>query len=294
MGSTRARARLLGYPALLGLATLLIAGGAAGRPGSSPVLRVSVTGAGRVTSSDARIKCHTRCSAIYRPGKVRRLTAEPNTNFQFERWDGDCIGLAPICDVALDRNTSVRATFVGEPVELAISVGGPGKVTSVPAGITCGEGSYACQLMVPHASKVTLIPVPDSTGRFGAWDGPCSSAGSGACTVRVESPRTETAAAFGHSSPQSGDQLLTVTPYDSLVHVTSQPAGIDCPPSCGASFSSGTVVTLRLNRGLWQGACTGENLDRCALSSTLRPRSESRRLHRPRRCPRFAPQLKCR
>ena len=76
---------------------------------------------------------------------------------------------------------------------------------------------------------------------------------------------TETAAAFGHSSPQAGDQPLTVTLHNSFPSVTSQPAGIDCPPTCQASFPSGTIVTLLTNDGIWSGACTGETLDRCAL-----------------------------
>ena len=216
-------------------------------------------------SSDGLVDCARPCSLRYPRGTRLRLTAKPAANYLFVRWSGDCIGVAPICDVALDRSTSVRAIFVGEPVVLVVSVGGPGKVTSVPAGLDCGGAAYACLLTAPYASNVTLSPIPDSTGRFGAWDGPCSSAGLGACTVRLQNPRTETAAAFGHSSPQSGEQPLTVTPYDSLVQVTSQPAGIDCPPACMESFPSGTVVTLRLNRGLWQPACRGEDLARCTL-----------------------------
>jgi hypothetical protein len=39
--------------------------------------------------------------------------------------------------------------------------------------------------------------------------------------------------------------------------VTSQPAGIDCPSTCSASFSSGTLVTLMMSAGHWGGACTG-------------------------------------
>jgi hypothetical protein len=259
------RARTLGT--FLALAVFLVGGGAAARPDQGTFLRVAVAkGFGRVMTSDGRLNCRTRCAVRYQRGKIRRLTAKPAAHYLFTRWSGDCIGTAPICDVALDRDTSARAGFVGEPAGVIISVGGPGHVTSVPAGINCGEGSHVCSLAALYASKITLTPVPDTGGRFGAWDGPCAAAGSGPCTVRVESPVTQTAAAFGHSSPQAGDQPLTVVLYDSYVSVTSQPSGIDCPPTCGASFSSGTVVTLRRNRGLWQGACTGETtLDRCSL-----------------------------
>ena len=122
-----------------------------------------------------------------------------------------------------------------------------------------------CSLGLRYATKVTLIPHPDSDGRFAAWDGPCAAAGTGPCTVRVGSPLSETAAAFGHSSPHAGDQPLTVTLHNSFPRVTSRPAGIVCPPTCQASFPSGTIVTLLTYDGIWAGACTGETLQRCAL-----------------------------
>ncbi len=249
------------FPAL---GVFLLCGGAAARPDRGTVLHAAVKGAGRVVTPDGRLDCRTRCSVPYRRGTIRRLTAEPADHYLFTRWSGDCIGTAPNCDVALDRDTSVRAGFVGEPAGVVISVGGPGHVTST-GGINCGPGSHVCSIAAPYASEITLTPIPDSGGRFSGWDGPCAAAGAGSCTVRVESPVTRTAAAFGHSSPQAGDQALTVTLYGSATGVTSQPAGINCPPTCQASFPSGTIVTLHRNSGLWAGACTGETLDRCAL-----------------------------
>ena len=250
---------------VLALAVFLVGGGASARPDRGTVLRVAVAkGVGRVMTSDGRLNCRTRCSIRYQRGTIRRLTAKPAAHYLFTRWSGDCIGTAPNCDVALDRATSVRAGFVGEWSGVVISVGGPGRVTSVE-GINCGEGSHVCSLGLRYATKVTLIPHPGSDGRFAAWDGPCAAAGTGPCTVRVGSPLSETAAAFGHSSPQAGDQPLTVTLHNSFPRVTSQPAGIVCPPTCQASFPSGTIVTLLTYDGIWAGACTGETLQRCAL-----------------------------
>ena len=258
------QARIFGT--FLALGVFLVGGGAAARPDRGTVLRATVVkGAGRVMTSDGRLNCRTRCSIRYQRGTIRRLTANPAAHYLFTRWSGDCIGTAPNCDVALDRATSVRAGFRGEPAGVVISVGGPGHVTSVPTGISCGEGGHVCSLGAPYGSEITLTPVPGTGGRFAAWDGPCAAAGTGPCTVRFESPSTQTAAAFGHSSPQAGDQPLTVTLRNSLPSVTSQPAGINCPPTCQASFPSGTIVTLHTNNGLWSGACTGETLDRCAL-----------------------------
>ena len=122
------------FPAL---GVFLLCGGAAARPDRGTVLHAAVKGAGRVVTPDGRLDCRTRCSVPYRRGTIRRLTAEPADHYLFTRWSGDCIGTAPNCDVALDRDTSVRAGFVGEPAGVVISVGGPGHVTST-GGINCG------------------------------------------------------------------------------------------------------------------------------------------------------------
>ena len=259
--------RTLGWGALVALALLAVAAGASAGSEQRPVLRIAVASGGQVTTSDGRIQCSSRCSARYRRGAVLRLTAKPDANFLFDRWEGACIGAAPICDVALDRTTSVRARFVGAPALLMLSVGGPGTVTSRSA-LDCGAAGGACRAEVPFGSAVTLTPVPAADGLFRAWDGdgPCAAAGSGPCTLRVDSPRTEVAAAFGHSAAQPGPQTLTVSiEYPSGTRVTSEPAGIDCRPGCSASFPSGTLVTLRMTTlDFWHPACYGD-LDRCLL-----------------------------
>src|SRR5439155_8963641 len=175
------------------VAALRLIPGAAAGSGATRVLSVSIAGSGLVTTADGRINCGTTCSATYRRGTVRRLTASAAASFLFVRWEGDCIGTAPICDVALDRATTVNAHFVGKATPLGVSVGGPGKVVSTPAGISCGGGGDMCVASVEHGTTVTLTPVPAVDGRFSGWDGPCATAGSGACTLRVESPGTETA-----------------------------------------------------------------------------------------------------
>jgi hypothetical protein len=259
--------RLLQLGTFLAIAVFVV-GGAHARQDQAPRLNLSVDPgvAGTVSTSDGRVRCDDLCRTSYRHGTVVTVSAKPAPHYRFDRWFGDCIGVAPICAVALDRDTFARAKFLGEPVELVVSVGGSEKVTSDPAGIDCGGAGYLCRIEVPYGSPVTLTPVPVSTGRFAGWDGPCAAFGTGTCYLRAESMRTETAAAFGHPAPTPGPQPLTVTLFDSLVHVTTIPAGIDCPPTCTASFASGTVVTLyRGNRGLWQPACRGEELDRCAI-----------------------------
>ena len=118
--------------ALIALA-LFAVGGASAQPDQRPVMKIEVTGGGRVITSDGRVQCHARCKASYRRGTILRLTAEAEENYLFVRWEGGCIGVARFCDIALDRAVSVRASFIGAWAGLRLSVGGPGTVTTAPA-----------------------------------------------------------------------------------------------------------------------------------------------------------------
>lgn len=163
----------------LALAVIFVGIGAAATPRHGPTLRIVTLGSGRVA-------CANGCSGAHRRGEVLQLTAKPAANYVFERWSGGCIGLVPTCPVALDRSATVRAGFVGRPSELVVAVGGPGKVTSIPSGLDCGGGGYICTLVLPFGSEVTLVPTSAAGGRFAAWDGPCASAGSDACTLQID------------------------------------------------------------------------------------------------------------
>jgi len=246
---------------------LFAVGGASAQPEQRPVMKIEATSGGQVITSDGRVQCHARCKASYRRGTILRLTAKPDDNYLFVRWEGGCIGVAPTCDIALDRAVSVRARFIGVWAGVRLSVGGPGTVTS-RSGLNCGGAvRIVCGVGVRYASTTTLTPVPSADGRFAAWGvGACAAAGVGPCTLRIKSLNTEIGAAFSHSSPQPGPQTLNVNiEPGSSARVTSDPAGIDCPATCSASFPSGTLVTLRMSTDdYWLPACQGD-FDRCLL-----------------------------
>ena len=178
--------------ALIALA-LFAVGGASAQPEQRPVMKIEVMGGGRVITSDGRVQCHARCKASYRRGTILRLTAKPDENYLFVRWEGGCIGVARICDIALDRAVSVRARFIGAWAGLRLSVGGPGTVTS-RSGLNCGGAAgIVCGVGVRYGSTTTLTPVPSADGRFAAWgDGACAAAGVGPCTCgsRARTPRS--------------------------------------------------------------------------------------------------------
>jgi List-Bact-rpt repeat protein len=68
------------------------------------------SGAGSVTSSPTGINCGTACSASFLSGTSVTLTATASSGSIFAGWSGACSGTGS-CNVALNANTSVTATF---------------------------------------------------------------------------------------------------------------------------------------------------------------------------------------
>jgi subtilisin-like proprotein convertase family protein len=72
-------------------------------------------GHGHVTSSPAGIACGAVCAAPFELGSSVTLTATPASGSQFAGWSGGgCSGTDP-CQVAMDADRSVNATFTTTP-----------------------------------------------------------------------------------------------------------------------------------------------------------------------------------
>ena len=77
---------------------------------SKPLLKVKVTGKGRVTSKPGGIACPRACSVSVRSGATVKLTARPAKGWKFARWTGACKGKGS-CSVKLTSSKSVGAVF---------------------------------------------------------------------------------------------------------------------------------------------------------------------------------------
>lgn len=127
----------------------------------------------------------------------------------------------------------------GSPPEVTLDIAksgtGSGTVSSVPDGIGCG---LTCSLSVDAGAAVALTATPSPGSRFSGWSGGgCS--GTGTChpnTAISEETVTATfiAVATLHVSKNGKGSG----------RVSSVPAGIDCGPTCAASFDAGSSVTL--------------------------------------------------
>jgi probable HAF family extracellular repeat protein len=218
------------------------------------------TGQGTVVSNPAGIACPGTCSANFESDSAVTLTATPNANSLFSGWSGACTGTGA-CQVTLDTAKNVTATFVLKPQTLTItqSGGGTGIVASNPAGIACPG---TCNASFGSGTAVILTATPDINSTFFGWSGDCS--GTGPCQVTLDSAKTVTASFSTKSLPPPQTHPLTVSQSGTgNGAIASNPAGIACPDTCSANFTSGSVITLTATPDAnstftgWSGACSG-------------------------------------
>lgn len=199
------------------------------------------TGAGSVSSSPAGINsCSATCTADFTVGTSVTLTPAAAGGSAFSGWSGACTGTGA-CVVVMSADQSVTATFTAEPTTATLTVtktgAGTGMVSSTPAGInSCAS---TCSAGFTSGSPVTLTPTATDGSTFAGWSGACS--GTGSCEIVMNGNQSVTAT----FNPPVATATLTVSKTGpGSGTVTSSPAGINCGPTCSASFASGTSVTL--------------------------------------------------
>jgi hypothetical protein len=133
---------------------------------------------------------------------------------------------------------------------VAVQSRGPGTITSVPAGISCGT---SCLRRVAKGTQLTLTATPAAGEVFYGWRGACANT-IGSCVVSV-SDYTAVAADFR-------SQSITATVVGNGT-VSSMPAGIDCPGTCSKTLAADSLVVLTATPASdsefvsWSGHCSG-------------------------------------
>jgi hypothetical protein len=211
-------------------------------------------GSGTVTSDPEGINCPTKCSASFTDATHVTLYAKKEADSRFVGWGGDCSGRER-CEWNLTKDTAVTAQFdrLRDKVRVKKSGDGHGRITSQPAGINCGD---TCAAQFARGTRVGLHATPATDSRFDGWSGACTGADPCAIDVRKQT-------LVGARFLLIHDEIRV----DMLGHgegrVESTPQGIACGTSCTASFTRGTVITLRAKPKVgsrfagWVGACSG-------------------------------------
>jgi hypothetical protein len=111
---------------------------------------------------------------------------------------------------------------------------GTGTVTSDPSGIDCGS---TCSYQFTFGTNVTLTATPDSGSAFGGWSGDVTDSSS-TIIITMDSNKSVI------STFNLSYTLTVIKSGTGTGTVTSNPAGIDCGPTCSYQFASGTNVIL--------------------------------------------------
>ncbi len=165
-------------------------------PASATLYTVAVsragTGSGTVTSSPSGISCGATCSKTFPNGTSIALSATPAAGSTFAGWGGACAGTGG-CALIVNANKSLIANFVIRTttfytLTLTRYGTGSGTVTSVPAGISCGND---CTQSYTAGTVVTISATPAAGSTFSGWGGVCT--GKGTCTMSMMAARTVTA-----------------------------------------------------------------------------------------------------
>ena len=230
---------------------------------------------GRVTSDPPGIDCPGRCVALFARDSSVSLTAEPAESAQLDVWQRDCVGTSgSTCILTVDAPKNVRVRFAERAYVLAVSkVGtGAGVVTSAPAGIDCGS---ACAADFVAGTTVELTASAASASTFEGFSDACVGLDP-VCAVTMDAAASVTVRFDGVAHPVS----VTVA-GDGAGTVTSDPAGVSCPPDCSESFAPATSLELVAAPATgsefsgWGGDCAAAGSSLTCGLATDGPRSVS-------------------
>ncbi|MBI3802446.1 MAG: hypothetical protein HY282_01620 [Nitrospirae bacterium] len=202
-------------------------------------------GSGTVTVNGSA--CATPCSPTFNVHAPVTLVASPSTEIAtvsfFTGWGGACTGSGLTCNITMDTDKAVTATFTLKPV-LSLTVTGNGKVNINPPDANCrSNGTNCTQTYQNFTTVVTLFAAAEADYELTQWTGCDSVAVTGtSCTVLMNG-RKQVSAEFKLKP------LLIVTKSGAgsgTVGISGSAPTITCDfsTSCRNRFNSGSLVTL--------------------------------------------------
>ncbi|MFH0969443.1 MAG: hypothetical protein V1804_02960 [Patescibacteria group bacterium] len=254
--------------------------------GNMPVRSLSITkagtGSGTVTGSpagcsSAGINCGPTCSATYKYDTAVNLTATAFTGSEFTNWSNACNGTANSCTVFMRNNYSVNANFNAKTLNVSLTASPPSgsqpltsTLTANVSGTSVGTINY--KFYCNRNDDGTNITQPVD----GKFDGESATSKSFNCTYSTPGAFFPKVIVERDSGVPNATDKKTVTVAAILSidktgtgsgssTVISIPPGINCGPTCSASYNYNTLIALTATAipstdfafAGWSGACSG-------------------------------------
>jgi hypothetical protein len=181
-----------------------------------------------------------------------------------------CAGavLLLLCGCGKNENGS-NGNPSGGPAQhaLHLRVTGNGQIVSANPAFACRTD---CTQSLDAAATAHLGAIPDTGWKFDGWQGACT--GTGACDVTMSADHDVTVSFSAAPPPPPGTARVSVQPVgNGTGHITSSPAGIDCPSTCMTTVPAGSAVSLTAQADAnssfagWGGGCSGPG--NCSVSA---------------------------
>jgi Subtilase family/Divergent InlB B-repeat domain len=231
-------------------------------------LTVTLSGNGKISSSDGTIDCGSNCAADYLDGQAITLQATANAGNQFKQWGGDCNGTTNPITVTMNSAKTCTATF--EPVSiqtylLTVTLSGNGKVSSSDGTIDCGSN---CVANYSSGQAVTLQATANIGNQFKQWEGDCGGTNN-PLTIAMNSAKTCTAT-FEATSSNPTVSLTVNKTGGGTGYINASLAGtanFSCKPTCPdytKDYPANTQIELLAYKqtgtwGGWSGDCSGKS-----------------------------------
>ena len=175
---------------------------------------------------------------IYEEQTVVTLTADPDSGWRFDHWEGDLTGNTNPKQITMNSDKNITAVFVEiQYYTLTININGNGAVSKNP-----DENPYE------ENTQVTLTPNPANGWRFDHWEGDLTGS-TNPVQITMDSDKNITA-------------VFVEIQYYTLTVTTQGNGSVSKNPNANP-YEENTVVTLTANPDSgwrfdhWEGSLTG-------------------------------------
>ena len=193
-------------------------------------LTVNVTGSGSVTKDPDQ--------ATYTYGQSVELTANADTGWSFDHWEGDLAGSDNPDSIVIDGNMTVTAVFTQNGYTLTVNVTGSGSVTKDP-----DQATYT------YGQSIELTANADTGWSFDHWEGDLAGSDNPDAIV-IDGNMTVTA-------------VFTQNGYTLTVNVTGSGSVSKDPDQATYTYGQSVELTANADPGWsfdhWEGDLAGSD-----------------------------------